>query len=1257
MAAWTRSVGNHIYMQCEVDVWKSGATQHAVYPRFYLWVDAKSWYWYAKGPNSTTWHCNGSEKSTSVGGVYLNTSSGSSANNSNVGESNKLWVDSIRDGNQFYVNHSEAVTVWVQATFWSNLSQFNGIWAGGNLTLEALTTACSAPTNFRITSGAGRIVPGQSITLAWDGGYGGTANAFTKYYIQRSVNGGAWTDGVGVIWNPTSRSITIPYTQLGLSRGNSITFRIRTEGAAGSSFYSGFTSSSNSTVVNTLPTCSISSVSRSILPYGGGTATINVSASGYGTLKYYVVDGSSYLVSSSFTRTYTFSGATKTINVYVMDGMGETSSYASTTFTRNTKPTFSSCTVNRTLVPKAGGAVQISGSINTNNSGQTATWYYEVNTSGTWDSNYSSSASPPSVNISMGTAGQTKYLLVRGWDGLDWTDETKSFTIKANTPPTFVSGSTTPYGISGNDSENMVFSARNVTTTGSSLNNLSLKFKVYKNIYNNIGEGAVTTIYVGEQNNGGTLTENGFNNTNEGQYFSYHTYIVDSLGDQSGPFSINRTDISSPYYRANSKPVAPSSAEIKNDKNEDILTAGIFETKLTLLITGVKFLSDIVSAKIEYATSDTSTGNFANWTSLSTLSYNTSNIANGEVTVNIPRGTYLKIRIKTIDKLNYESPYFTSPIILRRNLAPVFPSNAITVNPEVKPFTQSLSLVCDRGSSDDDADARMNSFNVTFRVEYAPDLYIDYSSQTITSGFADNRLEWSLSQTELLSTFSPLTNQQKNTTYTMMITVIGRDTFGIETTTSKSITVNFKENPVMPTESTNLYTMKAFFNHNTSKDILPSEYQMMNPGEKIKFIFPEATDLNGADDVRTYVIKSYSTTKENSITETDLSKYKNLVVFSANDPDNYIYEIPFYDVNTIVKFAVYAIDSTSLESNSVLFSGGIEICRRAEQPSIKLNTVTFHQSIEDNRQIDLTFNITDIGGSIIDPARITSSGTPMTYKDRRNFERQITGYSKAMKITLVCSKTSTFDESISGNVTKIIIYNNTGEEDYNIDLSQITTSVSVYSKQSYYTKLLIEVNTDLIFSDEGTPIIRKIYGESNVIYLVGTSPLVAYRKGAVGINSDSFEDDTALILSSTNNTRMVILEGHETEGRIRAYYNLDTRELYEAVVNITDNDYFTVTLNINLNQEESSLPLTPDMNPIIVFTGTNTDRHEIDFFDESGTLQTNKEFSLQFMSQVYSISYYDSKKGVASEQISSIKFSPCFSDTNFTIPIKASIFA
>ena len=51
MAAWTRSVGNHIYMQCEVDVWKSGATQHAVYPRFYLWVDAKSWYWYAKGPN------------------------------------------------------------------------------------------------------------------------------------------------------------------------------------------------------------------------------------------------------------------------------------------------------------------------------------------------------------------------------------------------------------------------------------------------------------------------------------------------------------------------------------------------------------------------------------------------------------------------------------------------------------------------------------------------------------------------------------------------------------------------------------------------------------------------------------------------------------------------------------------------------------------------------------------------------------------------------------------------------------------------------------------------------------------------------------------------------------------------------------------------------------------------------------------------------------------------------------------------------
>lgn len=107
------------------------------------------------------------------------------------------------------------------------------------VTSSALTyTKCGAPTTFTVNKS--QAAPASKVTLSWRGASAGTANAIQKYYIEYTTNGGSsWaaTNPYNYNTSATSGSLTITLPNV---QGATFGFRIRTEGAAGSNYYSDY---------------------------------------------------------------------------------------------------------------------------------------------------------------------------------------------------------------------------------------------------------------------------------------------------------------------------------------------------------------------------------------------------------------------------------------------------------------------------------------------------------------------------------------------------------------------------------------------------------------------------------------------------------------------------------------------------------------------------------------------------------------------------------------------------------------------------------------------------------------------------------------------------------------------------------------------------------------------------------------------------------------------------------------------------------
>lgn len=219
-------------------------------------------------------------------------------------------------------------------------------------------TACGAPTACSISA----TLAEGNVSLSWSGASDGAGNAITSYEIQYSdsadnSNWGAWTTLTTVITSATSSILSVSPSG---TRGYYRKFRVRTRGAAGESFYSDWTVSSNTVRRNTLPTPP-SSFTAAPAIYESSTVTLSWSGTITGTssIKQYVIqrststDGTNWsayealtiIVSSAIFGTYTanasqLAGMYTRYRISVTDTLDAVSAYVvSGTVKKNSPPT------------------------------------------------------------------------------------------------------------------------------------------------------------------------------------------------------------------------------------------------------------------------------------------------------------------------------------------------------------------------------------------------------------------------------------------------------------------------------------------------------------------------------------------------------------------------------------------------------------------------------------------------------------------------------------------------------------------------------------------------------------------------------------------------------------------------------------------------------------------------------------------------------------------------------------------------------
>lgn len=162
---------------------------------------------------------------------------------------------SWESGYRFYINDynelTGAVTVDVgifrsKFSSYSNLAGLRFDVSPSTHDLESfafpfLIVACSAPTSPAVSSTLSR----GAVTLSWGAGSGSATNSVTGYDVERreSADGSSWGSWATVSGSPvtgTSLSVTPPDTV-----GNYYQYRVRTRGSAGSDYYSGWVTSTN----------------------------------------------------------------------------------------------------------------------------------------------------------------------------------------------------------------------------------------------------------------------------------------------------------------------------------------------------------------------------------------------------------------------------------------------------------------------------------------------------------------------------------------------------------------------------------------------------------------------------------------------------------------------------------------------------------------------------------------------------------------------------------------------------------------------------------------------------------------------------------------------------------------------------------------------------------------------------------------------------------------------------------------------------
>lgn len=348
-----------------------------------------------------------------------------------------------------------------------------------------------------------------------------------------------------------------------------------------------------------------------------------------------------------------------------------------------------------------------------------------------------------------------------------------------------------------------------------------------------------------------------------------------------------------------------------------------------------------------------------------------------------------------------------------------------------------------------------------------------------------------------------------------------------------NVIFSFGTPPVLPDYSSSTYSLNPIYQYSTLKEGSfstnlntndNSTKNMINFKDKLKFVFPIATDANGDDngtvhgDILGYRIKIFradtreeaqSAVADNFVVLSEIPFSSNTITYdSGNNNYTYNHDVNNYSTTKFVKIGICAYDSTMLESNLIIFPY-IIVAGRIAQSSLNITSHKINTT-ESGTTYDFRVNFSDIGGNLF-------NNTGYRYSDYPNLERNITGNetdSRDVKFFIAYRNDSMSDflttqqlsfktdkDSVSSiNYDPTITYSALLTKTIRLDGVSFDSSI-IDPNQKGYFKIIAQVQTG--FNSDGT----KLYtlSESPVYILYPSTPTVSYRKNAVGVNTSDLD--------------------------------------------------------------------------------------------------------------------------------------------------------
>ena len=495
--------------------------------------------------------------STSQGAGYI-TIDGSTTTRS----SSAYNVD--KNSNKDFLTATKSITTAKTFTVTAKVNAYAGGWgpvpSGGRtfsftVYVPGVTYACKAPTDLWVSSYY--VNPGGNVTVSWSGASGGQNNAISRYYLQWGYSDGGWdywTDSY-TSSGSSSVSITVPSGE-----GKYLDFQVRTEGAAGSGYYSGYYREDNLVRIRSRPTMGACSASQSLgtytITWSAATGGVDNAVSKYEIWYSYKTSSSGSWSTrtrianvSSSTRSYTWSGGT--VGYYYrfsVVALGTNYMYSATTDTWSAgyqkDYSYTACGAPSNLKsnntnPTIGQTITLSwtaGTAGTNNSVTGYELYYSTNQGSTYNLisssitgtsySYTVPRTPGDIRFRVRTKGSagTSY-----YSSYNYSSSYQTITIKQANPPT--AGTVTATLIDSGNSGGKAFSISWAGFAGNTYNPISgyaLYYKSSKTIDDSDFSSSMTAISSNLSSSTTSYTWSG------GDWNYYYKFYVKAKGQYYG---------------------------------------------------------------------------------------------------------------------------------------------------------------------------------------------------------------------------------------------------------------------------------------------------------------------------------------------------------------------------------------------------------------------------------------------------------------------------------------------------------------------------------------------------------------------------------------------------------------------------------------------------------------------------------------------------------------------------------------------------